>query len=123
MGADADRRPFAEVTLARDAARAVVSRGHAHALCAGHFPGDPLIPGAYLAELMADLAARLVAARSGAAGLGTIVRCVFLARVAPDDDVVVTARLAPGERGAVEAEVRAGDAAAARATLRFGPFP
>jgi len=108
--------PFAEIELADGVARGRVQPAYARALCAGHFPGDPLLPGAYLAALMADLASRL---RDGAP-LRELVRCAFHRRVRPDDDIVVTARLAGAT---VYAEVQVAGACAARATLRFGDPP
>jgi 3-hydroxymyristoyl/3-hydroxydecanoyl-(acyl carrier protein) dehydratase len=117
MRRDADDHPcpqaaFAEAHLLDGGVSAVVEREYARALCAGHFPGDPVLPGAYLAALMADLAGRL--AREP---LAEVVRCVFRVRVRPDDEIVVAAWLAPA--GSVEAEVRVRGACAARATLRF----
>jgi 3-hydroxymyristoyl/3-hydroxydecanoyl-(acyl carrier protein) dehydratase len=103
---------FAEITLAEGVVRARVRPAHARALCAGHFPGDPLLPGAYLAALMTEAAARL---HAGAA-LRELVRCAFHKRVRPDDEIVITARIAGRT---TLAEVRVGDACAARATLRF----
>ncbi len=47
---------FAEVTVRDGVARSVVRPAHAAALCAGHFPGDPLLPGSALLGLMAELA-------------------------------------------------------------------
>jgi 3-hydroxymyristoyl/3-hydroxydecanoyl-(acyl carrier protein) dehydratase len=94
--------------------RARVRRAYARALCVGHFPGDPFLPGAYLAGLMAELGGRLAAGRP----LARLVRCVFRRRVTPDGDIVVVARRVP--RGRVEAEVHAGGACAAQATLVFG---
>jgi 3-hydroxymyristoyl/3-hydroxydecanoyl-(acyl carrier protein) dehydratase len=103
---------FAEIAVADGVVRARVSPPHARALCAGHFPGDPLLPGAYLAALMTEAAARL---HDGAA-VRELVRCAFHRRVRPDDEIVVTARVA----GATTlAEVRVDGACAARATLRF----
>ena len=107
-------RAFARVTIEDGSARGVVRRAHARRLCAGHFPGDPIVPGAYLAELMADLAARLIASP---AALATLERCVFLVRVTPEDEIVVTARRMSGTRA--EAEVHRRGVCAARATLRF----
>jgi 3-hydroxymyristoyl/3-hydroxydecanoyl-(acyl carrier protein) dehydratase len=105
--------PFTRVAIEGDTGRAVVRREHAEALAAGHFPGDPFLPGAYLAELMAALAERIAAP----ARVRGIVRCAFARRVRPDADIVVTARAA-GTR--VEARVEAGGEPAARATLRLG---
>jgi len=105
---------FEGLVIEDGSARARVRRAHATALCVGHFPGDPFLPGAYLAGLMAELGARLVAGRP----LTRVVRCAFRRRVVPDGDIVVLARRVP--RGRVEAEVRAGGACAAQATLVFG---
>lgn len=104
--------PFARVEIEDDAGRAVVRREHAVALAAGHFPGDPFLPGAYLAELMVALAERIAAP----ARVRAIVRCAFARRVRPDTEIVVTARAAGT---LVEAELEAGGEAAAHATLRL----
>lgn len=110
---------FARLTIADGTARAAVRPEHAHRLCEGHFPGDPILPGAYLAGLMAELAARAVAAAGEALVLVAVERCVFLSRVTPEHEILVTARPCPGAR--VEAEVHTRGACAARAVLRFGP--
>jgi len=104
--------PFAEVVLVDGVVRARVRPAYALALCAGHFPGDPLLPGAYLAAHMTEVAARL---QNGAA-LRELVRCTFHRRVRPDDEIVVTAH---GAGETVLAEVRVAGVCAARATLRF----
>jgi len=93
---------------------APVARAHLERLCAGHFPGDPLVPGAYLAELMAAAAATLVGATAAPARLA---RVAFHAPVRPADDVVVRARRAGG--GAVVAGVWVGARRAAEAVLHF----
>jgi len=105
--------PFARVAIEADTGRGVVRREHAIALAAGHFPGDPFLPGAYLVELMAALAERVAAP----AHLRAIVRCAFARRVRPDTEIVVTARAAGV---LVEAQLEAGGEPAARATLRLG---
>ena len=104
--------PFASTALEHDAGRGVVRPEHALALCAGHFPGDPFLPGAYLVELMAALAERVAAP----ARVRTIVRCAFARRVRPGSEIVVTVR-ASGTL--VEAQLEAGGEPAARATLRL----
>jgi 3-hydroxymyristoyl/3-hydroxydecanoyl-(acyl carrier protein) dehydratase len=105
--------PFAEIELGDGIVRARVRPAYARALCAGHFPGDPLLPGAYLAALMAELASRLC----NGALLRELVRCAFHKRVRPDDEIVVTAR---GAGATIHAQVQVAGACAARATLRFG---
>ena len=105
---------FTEVTIGDGTARGVVCRTHARRLCEGHFPGEPIVPGAHLAGLMAELAAALVAPT---AVLAALERCAFLTCVTPEDEIVVSARRVAATR--VEAEVRRRGASAARATLRF----
>jgi 3-hydroxymyristoyl/3-hydroxydecanoyl-(acyl carrier protein) dehydratase len=114
-----DDDPFVDLAVTATTARATVRRAHAERLCIGHFPGDPLLPGAFLAGLLADLGARLVAtAEDPPAKVAEIVRCVFRRRVRPDDDIVLfaTRGRAPD---AVEAEARTGRGLAAVATFRF----
>lgn len=107
---------FSNVTVDDAEARATVAPAHARALCDGHFPGDPLLPGACLAELMAALAARLL----GVAGPPTAIRrCVFHARVRPSAAIGVAARRAAA--GLVEAWVIVDGTRAAQATLVFEP--
>jgi len=105
---------FEALLLDGRSVQARVRRAHARALCAGHFPGDPFLPGAYLAGLMAELGGRLLRGRP----LARVVRCAFRHRVTPEGDIVVRARRIPG--GRVEAEVHAAGTCAARATLVFG---
>ncbi len=109
-GGPAASDPFVGVAIEGAAARGVVRREHAIALTAGHFPGDPFLPGAYLLELMALLAERVAAP----ARVRAIVRCAFAHRVRPDTEIVVTARAAGG---LVEARLAADGEPAAHATL------
>ena len=104
--------PFAQVAIEGDTGHGIVCREHAVALTAGHFPGDPFLPGAYLVELMAALAERVAAP----ARMRAIVCCAFMRRVRPDGEIVVTARAAGT---LVEARLEAGGEPAARATLRL----
>jgi hypothetical protein len=104
--------PFVLVAIEGDRGRGVVRREHAIALTAGHFPGDPFLPGAYLVELMAVLAERVAAP----ARVRTIVRCAFARRVRPDTAIVVTARVAGIF---VEARLEAGGEPSAQATLQL----
>ncbi|HEV7735345.1 MAG TPA: hypothetical protein VGR62_24445 [Candidatus Binatia bacterium] len=104
---------FAEVTVRDGIARSVVQPAHAAALCAGHFPGDPLLPGSALLGLMAELAATLV----DGAPLIVVERCTFRTRVRPDARIVVRARRDP--RGHIATSIRVDGTPAARAALRF----
>ncbi|MCW5892383.1 MAG: hypothetical protein KIT14_17820 [bacterium] len=58
------------------------------ARCAGHFPGDPLVPGAYLLEVMV-----------AAAGVTTprVARCTFRRPVRPGGAVEVVVRRHGGD--------------------------
>lgn len=109
-----DDARFANVTLDGEQAHATVAPAHALALCAGHFPDDPLLPGAYLLELMADVAAQLLGVDGPPR---TIRRCVFHSRTRPSATIAVGARRAGA--GVVEAEVLVDGARAAQATLSF----
>jgi len=105
---------FTDVTLDGVQARATVAPAHARALCAGHFPEEPLLPGAYLVELMAEVGARLLGVDGPPS---TIRRCVFHARVRPSAVIGVAAcRSGPG---VVEAWITVDGTRAARATLAF----
>jgi 3-hydroxymyristoyl/3-hydroxydecanoyl-(acyl carrier protein) dehydratase len=106
-----DRRPTpAGLAAAVDPARA-------RALCAGHFPGQPLVPGAQLVALMAELGAELA---GPGARLAAVDRATFRRRVAPDAPIAVTVERA----GAIiRASVRHAGHLAASAVLRYEPRP
>jgi 3-hydroxymyristoyl/3-hydroxydecanoyl-(acyl carrier protein) dehydratase len=89
----------------------------ARALCAGHFPDEPLLPGASLVALMAELAGELVGRR---ARLVAVERAIFRRRVSPGDPIMVAARR-DGSR--VHATVTCAAARAALATLRYDGTP
>jgi 3-hydroxymyristoyl/3-hydroxydecanoyl-(acyl carrier protein) dehydratase len=104
---------FTDVSVDGDTARAVVDPAYAARLCEGHFPGDPLVPGAYLAELMAAVAERL-ADRP----VAEVARCVFLLPVRPSERIELEAR----RRGfVVDVVLRAGGTARAEGSLRMEP--
>src|SRR5262249_17206829 len=109
-------RAFATLRVGPRTARAHVRPAHARRLAAGHFPHEPLLPGAYLAALMADLGARLAGAP-----VAQVVRCPFRRRLHPHARILIAAP--PAAAREVEAEVRIGRDAAARATLRFREAP
>ncbi len=67
------------------------------ALCAGHFPGDPIVPGAWLLALVVRTARPL-----GPDGVMPVVkRCRFRAPVRPSDEVVVRVSARAGGADAV----------------------
>ena len=112
---------FAELVVADGTARGVVRPERIRRLCEGHFPGDPIVPGAHLVGLMADIAGEALAPRSARRELAEVERASFLARVTPADVVLVTARREGATR--VRAEIHTGEACAARATFRFRTSP
>lgn len=89
----------------------------AHALCAGHFPGEPVLPGATLVALMAEIGAEVAGAH---ARLTAVERAVFRRRVSPDESITVAARR-DGAR--VRAAVTCAGEWAAVATLRYDGLP
>jgi 3-hydroxymyristoyl/3-hydroxydecanoyl-(acyl carrier protein) dehydratase len=102
-------------------ATTVVPRTRLEALCAGHFPGDPIVPGAYVAGLLADVSARALGGGAGRPALVEVERCTFLAPLRPDGDATLIA--SPPERGpsgiVVVAEVHMGEQCVARGRFRF----
>jgi hypothetical protein len=92
------REILGQVDLVRetDHVRARLDEATLAALCAGHFPGDPVVPGAHLLGCMADLAGWIDAAAV------VVERCVFRALVRPQAGVWAQAR---AERGKVVAEI------------------
>jgi len=108
---------FAQLVVADGVARGVVRPECVRHLCEGHFPGDPIVPGAHLLGLMADVARAALTAADARPELAEVERAAFLARVTPSDEVVVTAQREGATR--VQTEVHNGEACAARATFRF----
>lgn len=102
-------------------ARAVVPQPRLLALCAGHFPGDPIVPGAYVAGLLADVSARALGASSPARRLIEVERCTFLAPLRPVGDAVATATPPePADGGmSVTAEIHQDGVCVARGRFRF----
>jgi 3-hydroxymyristoyl/3-hydroxydecanoyl-(acyl carrier protein) dehydratase len=97
---------FESVEIEDATARALVRRAHAHDLARGHFPGDPLLPGAYLVALMAEVAERLLADHlRRPVAVTEVAFCIFGSPVRPDDEIVVSARRGDGAGLTADAEV------------------
>ena len=117
---------FAETVVEGAEAWARVKRPHAEQLCDGHFPDTPLLPGASVVGLMADLAGMLLAKRGAPSRLTAVVSATFLVPILPAADLDLQARLdtppdtaaAPDET-IVSVVARTDGRLAARATLRF----
>ena len=107
-------RALALATLAQDDARRPVTRHIAadHPAFAGHFPGQPLLPGALLlAEVLEALRGRpALAARLGPRPMLAVVK--FLSPVRPGAVLAIDLQPDAGDRG-VKFEVRCGGAVAA----------
>ncbi len=92
-----------------DAVEVVVDGVALARLCAGHFPGRPIVPGSHLVALMVE-AARLL---PGAADVDLSVhRAVFRAPVGPERGLWISARRGR-VAGRVDVEVRVGGEGAA----------
>ena len=98
----------------------VVPRARLEELCAGHFPGNPIVPGAYVAGLLAEVSACAFSDGAGVT-LAEVERCTFLSPLRPDGDATVIASAPqPGPAGSiVVAEVRLADRCVARGRFRF----
>jgi 3-hydroxymyristoyl/3-hydroxydecanoyl-(acyl carrier protein) dehydratase len=111
---------FADAVVEPRRVRARLPRAFLETLCAGHFPGDPIVPGAYVAGVMAEAGALIPAVREARLVIAHVERCTFLAPLRPADDVVVDAAIAAGSpAGTVDAEILAGPACVARGRLRY----
>jgi 3-hydroxymyristoyl/3-hydroxydecanoyl-(acyl carrier protein) dehydratase len=113
--------PFVRVVVDADGARAAVASSHLEALCAGHFPGDPIVPGAYLAGLMAEFGGRLLASTGEPRHPVEVERCLFRSPLRLPATVAVVVRPpVAGRRGThVDAEVHADGRCVARGRFRF----
>jgi 3-hydroxymyristoyl/3-hydroxydecanoyl-(acyl carrier protein) dehydratase len=112
--------PFADAVVEARQVRARLPRAFLDTLCAGHFPGDPIVPGAYVAGVMADAGALIPAVREARLAIASVERCTFLAPLRPGDDVVVAVTMSPAApAGTVHAEVRVGATCVARGRLRY----
>ena len=110
---------FADASIGPDEARATLAVAELERLCRGHFPGDPIVPGAYVAGLMAELGVRLLEARGERRRLARLERCAFHAPLRPVGNVTMRAVVHDGDPGAVEVEVRHAGRVVARGRMRF----
>jgi hypothetical protein len=108
---------FVDLTRSANGLTGRVRPARARALCAGHFPDEPLLPGAALVGLMAELAGELAGTREPPIAVDS---ALFRHRVSPAERLAVTARR-DGRR--VHATIISGGRAAALAILRFAPRP
>jgi 3-hydroxymyristoyl/3-hydroxydecanoyl-(acyl carrier protein) dehydratase len=106
---------FTEVVIGVDEARATLRRDHVAELCRGHFPEEPLVPGAMLVGIMAEVASLVLGGPVRAPA--EVERAVFLGRVVPQEGIIVTATRR-GQR--IDAEIRVGGTPAARGVFHFG---
>src|SRR5262245_13965837 len=101
---------------------AIVSRADLEALCAGHFPGDPIVPGAYIAGLLAEVSGQVFGDEGGNHPvLAEVERCTFLAPLRPDGDatVIASAPQRDSDGRVVAAEVHMNGRCVARGRFRF----
>jgi len=88
----------------------------------GHFPGQPIMPGALILEAMAQLSAVALGREKGSIGLLVMVdKARFLHPVSPGDQLVLEARLSQKVKNLVcfKASAKVGDKIAAKAELGF----
>ena len=104
---------FADVDVDAGRARGRVRPERALAACDGHFPDDPIVPGAALVGLMTELAASVVD-HGELAGIGS---CTFRRRVHPNTTITVVAERTDSTH--VEARVETDGLLAATAHLRY----
>ncbi len=88
-------------------------------LCAGHFPGDPIVPGAHILGLIVDVA-RSMGARGAALAIES---CGFRTPLRPDGEVMVRARLDASNKIRGTVSHRGGGRPIASARMRWLDTP
>jgi len=108
--------PFDVVEITTDGACGRVRSEWARCACAGHFPGDPLLPGSALLAVMVDVAARLM----GTVDLppARVRRCTFRRTVRPNEEIIVRGHTVGTGRAMVAVE--ASGRRVAEAAVEFG---
>ena len=94
----------------------------------GHFPEQPILPGVYIIESMAQASCFLLAKSAGGLQdgvtyvLGKVVKCSFLQPVLPGDQLITTITVEKifGESAAVKAKSTIDGKTAAKGELMFG---
>lgn len=94
----------------------------------GHFPGQPILPGVYIIENMAQASCFLLAKSAGGLKegatyvLGKVVKCTFKNPVVPGDQLTTTVTVDKlfGESAAVSAKVSVDGKTVAKGELMFG---
>ena len=94
----------------------------------GHFPGQPILPGVYIIENMAQASCFLLAKSAGGLKegatyvLGKVVKCTFMNPVVPGDQLTTTVTVDKlfGESAAVSAKASVEGKTVAKGELMFG---
>ena len=107
---------FSDLAIGAGAATAVVDPAVLARLCAGHFPGEPMLPGAHLLGLLSDLAL-LAAGGADSARLVRLERCTFTGAVTPARPLSLTVRVDPAGFYRGEATIDGRRVGAARVRL------
>jgi beta-hydroxyacyl-ACP dehydratase FabZ len=94
----------------------------------GHFPGQPILPGVYLIENMAQASCFLLAKSAGGLKegmtyvLGKVAKCSFMQPVVPGDQLITTVRVDKifGDSAMVTAKAVVNGTTVAKGELMFG---
>lgn len=94
----------------------------------GHFPGQPILPGVYLIENMAQASCFLLSRSAGGLKegmtyvLGKVAKCSFMQPVVPGDQVITTVNVDKlfGDSALVTAKAVVNDTTVAKGELMFG---